>query len=402
MSYQGRYQNQKPQKNQSPQSPQPPKKSKSSKGGKIALIVLIVVIALLVAAIGAGVMYYNHMLGKITTVDAEPTGMDFDMLESMLPPAESTEETEAPTTVETTEETEPPKVYAPDDIVNIMLVGNSARPGEASRLADTSILVTINKYTKTVTMNSVLRDTLVQFPKFEGPDGKSHSGGKVKFTTVYHLGWKAGGEDVAWAMKVQNYCMEQNFGVKVDYNFEVDFDGFMELINDLGGVYVELTQAEADYLNDTMDNYLKAEEGGEWLDGYAGLAYVRMRHAKGDNDSDIKRTGRQRYFLQQLFEQIKTKDVATLNAAISKALPYITTNMSKEEINSLLLDLIPMLPELKIESGTIPVEVDGKKYYWGEMLDIYGDGVEHSVLRFDPNKNREVLMALSGDAASAE
>lgn len=393
MSYQGRYQSQKPPKNQKPQKPQ----SKKSKGGKIALIVLIVIIALLVTAIGAGVFYYNHLLDKITTVDADPTNFDFDVLESLLPPAESTEETEAPT-VETTEETEPPKVYAPDDIVNIMLVGNSARPGEASRLADTSILVTINKYTKTVTMNSVFRDTFVKFPTFDGPDGKSHSGGQVKFTMVYHLGWKAGGEDVAWAMKVQNYCMEQNFGVKVDYNFEVDFDGFMELINDLGGVYVELTQEEADYLNKDLNNYLEAEAGGEWLDGYAGLSYCRMRHAKGDNDSDIIRTGRQRYFLQQLFEQIKTKDVATLNAAISKVLPYIATNMPKEEINSLLLDLIPMLPELKLESGTIPV--DGS--YWGEMYDIYGRGLEESILRFDPKKNKEVLMALTGDAVSAE
>ncbi|MDO5400403.1 MAG: LCP family protein [Eubacteriales bacterium] len=393
MSYQGRYQNNKPQKSQKPQKPAKPRK----KGGVIALVVLIVIIALLATAIGAAVLYYNHMLDKITTVEADPTGMDFDVLESLLPPAQ-TEETEPTQTTEATEATEPEKVYAPDDIVNIMLVGNSARPGEASRLADTSILVTINKYTKTISLNSVFRDTLVQFPKFEGPDGKTHTGGKIKFTTVYHLGWKAGGEDVAWAMKVQNACMEQNFGVKVDYNFEVDFDGFMELINELGGVYVELTQAEADYLNEKMDNYLQAEAGGEWLDGYAGLTYVRMRHAKGDNDSDIIRTGRQRYFLEQLFDQVKSKDLATLNAAVSKVLPYITTNMPKEEINALMLDLIPMLPSLKIESGTIPVEGS----YWGDVIDIYGDGGSHSVLYFDAGQNKKVLMALTGDAGSAE
>lgn len=395
MSYKGRYQNQKPHKSQNPQPPQNHNKPRKSKGrgGKIVLVVLIVIIALLALAIGGGLMYYNHLLNQVNIVDADHTNVNYDVLNQL--PTVVTEETEATeaATVETTEETEPPKVYDPDDIVNIMLVGNSSRPGEDSRLADTSILVTINKYTKTITMNSIFRDTLVQFPKFEDPTGQIRTGGKIKFTMVYHLGYQFGGNDVAWAMKVMNMAMKENFGIEVDYNFEVDFDGFMTLINELGGVRVELTQAEADYLNETLDNYLEAEEGEEWLDGYAGLAYVRMRKAAGDSDSDIKRTSRQRYFLEQLFKRVKNQDLTTLNAAITKTLPYVTTNMTKEEINSLMLDLVPMLPSLKIESGTIPVEGT----YWGEMVDIYNRGVEESVLKFDAGQNKKILTALTGD-----
>lgn len=383
MSYQGRFQQ---------QNNHPPRKRKKSgnMGLRVTLIVVCVVLALILAGVGMVALYYNHALNQITRVDADPTNVNFDNVADLLPPPEDTvEETAQETTVETTvPETKP---MSAEDIINIMVVGNSSREGEDARMADTAILVSINKYTKTVTLSSVLRDSLVQGPTFKDANGRSRQFGKIKFTTCYNLGYKYGNEDVGWAMKVINMVMKDNFGVEVDYNFEVDFDGFMTLVDKIGGVTLELTQAEADYLNDKMDNYLEAEAGPEYLDGYAALTYARMRKAQGDSDSDIKRTSRQRYLIEEIIKTLMTKDLATINSIVMDVLPYVTTNMTNEQINKLLLDLVPMLPGLKIESGTCPVEGT----YWGDQVDIYKDGMYHSVLRFDAGQNKKLMGAIA-------
>ena len=51
------------------------------------------------------------------------------------------------------------------------------------------ILCTVNTYEKTVTLTSLLRDTLVQYPNYTDTNGKNHSGGKIKLTSIYHNGY---------------------------------------------------------------------------------------------------------------------------------------------------------------------------------------------------------------------
>ena len=96
-------------------------------------------------------------------------------------------------------------------------------------------------------------------------------------------------------MEMTNICLKDNFGIEVDYNVEVSFDSFIKMIDYIDGVDIDLTQAEADYLNkDTLYVKRTIEPGVQRLQGMEALSYARMRKAAGDSESDIKRTERQR------------------------------------------------------------------------------------------------------------
>lgn len=105
-----------------------------------------------------------------------------------------------------------------------------------------------------MTLTSLLRDTLVQYPNYTDTNGKKHSGGKIKLTSIYHNGYICT-NSTADAMGLMNQTLYSNFGIEVDYDVEIDFDAFIKAINLLGGINVELTAAEANYLNDFHDRY---------------------------------------------------------------------------------------------------------------------------------------------------
>lgn len=363
------------------------KKAKRPLGGKkIALIVLVVLLVLIVAAVIAGIVYYNVMLNKINVVDVPK-------IVYTTPTTEATENTEETATVETTEETTvattEPHVASSADYLNILVVGQAARDGEAERFADTMILCTINTYEKTLTMTSLLRDAFVKYPDYTDTNGKPHYGGRVKLTTMYHNGYITT-NSTADAMGLMNLTLFTNFGIEVDYDFEIDFEAFVKAVNLLGGIKIELTEAEADYLNKDGKVWQEVEPGVNRLDGDTALAYARMRKAEGDSDSDIKRTSRQRKFMEAVLTKLKGKSLSDLQALANEVLPMITTSMSKSEITEYMLTLLPMLPEMTIENGgNCPANT------WGDFVDIYHDGFQHSVLRFDETETKKTMRAIT-------
>ena len=374
----GRYERKKPQN--------------QSTGGwkKTVLIVVLVIVVLIAALVVAGVVYYNSMLNKMNQVQV-PT---ISRTEPTTEPVETTAATEATAaTVETTAATEP-HVASSADYINILLVGQAAREGEAERFADTMILCTVNKYEKTVTLTSLLRDTLVQYPNYTDTNGKKHSGGKIKLTSIYHNGYICT-NSTADAMGLMNQTLYSNFGIEVDYDVEIDFDAFIKAINLLGGINVELTAAEANYLNDFHDRYYyEVKEGKNWLDGSTALAYVRMRKAEGDGESDIKRTARQRQFMEALLAKVKKMSLSDVQNLANEVLPLVSVSMTNSQITDLLMKMLPMLSGLEIKSsGTCPVRARG--YSWGDMVDIYGDGQIHSVMLYDKDKNVAYMRAIT-------
>ena len=361
----GRYERKKPQN--------------QSTGGwkKTVLIVVLVIVVLIAALVFAGVVYYNSMLNKMNQVQ--------------VPTISRTEPATEP--VETTVATEP-HVASSADYINILLVGQAAREGEAERFADTMILCTVNTYEKTVTLTSLLRDTLVQYPNYTDTNGKKHSGGKIKLTSIYHNGYICT-NSTADAMGLMNQTLYSNFGIEVDYDVEIDFDAFIKAINLLGGINVELTAAEANYLNDFHDRYYyEMKEGKNWLDGSTALAYVRMRKAEGDGESDIKRTARQRQFMEALLAKVKKMSLSDVQNLANEVLPLVSVSMTNSQITDLLMKMLPMLSGLEIKSsGTCPVRAKG--YSWGDMVDIYGDGMTHSVMLYDKDKNVAYMRAIT-------
>ena len=129
------------------------------------------------------------------------------------------------------------------------------------------------------------------------------------------------------------------------------------------------------------------------------LSFARMRKAEGDNESDIKRTARQRRLVEALIAKLKTMSVSGLNRIANEIMPMITTSMSTSEITDLLVTMISILPDLKIETGgTCPVE----GMYWGDVVDIYGDGIPDSVLIFDEGSNKKAMRALTEGEGTLE
>ncbi len=369
MSYHGRFE-------QAKQPKQPGKK----KGLKIFLIVIAVILALLLILAGAAYLYLQSKLKKMNIIElpkdtyayTEPTD------EVTRPP-----ETGAAEITEATTEATVPKMTA-DDIVNILFVGQAARAGEEETMADSTMLVSINTYTKEITCMSILRDSFVKLPDYKG-----HQCGRAKFTVCYNLGYQWGG-GTAGGMEMTNICLKDNFGIEVDYNVEVSFDSFIKMIDYIDGVDIDLTQAEADYLNkDTLYVKRTIEPGVQRLQGMEALSYARMRKAAGDSESDIKRTERQRKVVEALLEKFRYRSIADLNKWIDILLPMVSTTMTPTDVTKLAARVLPIFSELKIKGATVPMEG------WGDMVDIYNDGQIHSVMRFDTAKEKKLIRAIT-------
>lgn len=369
MSYHGRFE-------QAKQPKQPGKK----KGLKIFLIVIAVILVLLLILAGAAYLYLQSKLKKMNIIElpkdtyayTEPTD------EVTRPP-----ETGAAEITEATTEATVPKMTA-DDIVNILFVGQAARAGEEETMADSTMLVSINTYTKEITCMSILRDSFVKLPDYKG-----HQCGRAKFTVCYNLGYQWGG-GTAGGMEMTNICLKDNFGIEVDYNVEVSFDSFIKMIDYIDGVDIDLTQAEADYLNkDTLYVKRTIEPGVQRLQGMEALSYARMRKAAGDSESDIKRTERQRKVVEALLEKFRYRSIADLNKWIDILLPMVSTTMTPTDVTKLAARVLPIFSELKIKGATVPMEG------WGDMVDIYNDGQIHSVMRFDTAKEKKLIRAIT-------
>lgn len=360
------------------------KKEKQPLGWKKTMLIIIAVLLVLIVAVAiAGVVYYNSMLNRINKVvvpEIEYTEATTEATEA--PTEEATEATTEATTVATE-----PHIASSEDYINFLVVGQAARNDETERFADTTILCTLNTYEKTLTMTSMLRDTLVQQPVKYG----THTLGGIKLTTVYHLGYQWAGNDVAGSMAVMNQTLYNNFGIEVDYNFEVDFDAFIKIVDLLDGVEIELTEAEANYLNDDdFWVYYDVEPGLQRLDGMCALSYARMRKAEGDGESDINRTARQRKLITAIIDKLKTRSLSDLQELANSVLPYITTSMTNAEITDMLLTVLPMIFDLEIKSGgTCPAN------YSGDVIDIYNDGNPDSILRFNEKETKEYMRAIT-------
>lgn len=224
------------------------------------------------------------------------------------------------------------------DVINVLLVGQDRRDGQSRMHSDSMILCTINKTTKTLTMTSFMRDMWVYIP--------DHYNERI------NVPYMVGGFDLL------NATLDYNFGVRGDYNVEVDFSGFATAIETIGGIEIELTAAEARYLNrrgnwDFEENeHWQLVEGVNLLNGSQAFAYSRIR----DIGDDFERTNRQRIVLTKLIDKAKTLPVAQLYELAKSIIPHLTTDMSNPQIIGLMLEVIPMLSDIKIVSQRIPMD----------------------------------------------
>ena len=292
------------------------KKNKPSKK-KITLIAVLVILLLIAAAIFGGV---NYFLGKINRETAEEVSVQEEIFETDVY-NENLEAVE-PENVEWDNSA----VYDDSDLVNILIAGQDGR-GETGRTrTDVMILLSFNPATNEVSMISFLRDMYVQIPGYA--DNRLNS--------AYLFG----------GFPLLRNTLKTNFDISVDGCFRIDFEGFEDVIDILGGVDVELTAAEAKIIGDG------AHEGVSHLDGDHALMYARIRRL----DSDFGRTERQRNILNAVFNKVKKTSVSELLKLVDTILPYLSTDMSNAQIAKLAVKYAPALASLKISTYSIPAD----------------------------------------------
>lgn len=314
---------------------------------KNALIILCCILALVLIVMIFATAYVHQLMGRLNYVDpeqestvspsqAETIWFDDPDVETIDP--DSTEEHVGiediipPTTPkdEENEEEEIPLEY-PDNVVNILLIGEDRRDYETSRQrSDVMMLLTFNITRNTVTMTSFMRDQYVQIPGYK-PN---------KLNASYAFG----------GMKLLNETLKKNYGVLVDGNVKVDFVGFQKVIDMLGGVEITLTEAEAEYMN-TNHGYTFTE-GDQRLTGSQALNYVRIRKL----DSDYKRAERQRKVINSLIKEFKGLSVTDMLSVMEDLLPLVSTNMSSDKLISYAKKLFPMLSSAQLNTLRIPVD----------------------------------------------
>lgn len=308
-------------------------KGSSPSAKRVFLTILSVFLAVVLVALIACTAYMERMLNLINRNPDDST-MSQEEYEQFMQDQLATEETGFtgetidPGDVDLNLNDKPVETQA--HIVNIMLIGQDRRPGEGRQRSDVMILCTINKTTKELTMTSFMRDLYVAIPGYRDN----------KMNATYSFG----------GMKLLDKCLESNFGVKVDGNIEVDFDGFTDVINLMGGVDITLSNSEANYMREQGHN---VQKGLNHLSGEAALDYTRNRSI---GNGDFTRTERQRKVLNALFEKCRGMSLLQLQKLMESALPMITTDMSNRELLDLLVDVVPLLGDMQVNTNRIPAD----------------------------------------------
>ena len=362
-------------------------KKRSRNKKRTGRVLLVFISILLVAAAIVSVLdRYAAYLSKSSLPENLQSSNTLETTAFVLP--DVSEETIQPDVTETTQAYTEEMTEPPEDILNFLVIGQAAREGDEYHTADTMILVTVNTFNRTLTLTSFLRDAYLQLPDFRDLSGRWSATGMQRLGTCYHTGYTIGGPEVA--MKMLNQCLYDNFGVEVDFTVEVDFEGVEQIVNYLGGIELYLTQEETDYLNgDDRFVCYDVQPGPTLLDGLAAISYVRMLHLEGENGGDVMRTYRQRVVLERLVDKIRYVDTAGLQRLIEDFLPYVTTDLTNDDITRCVTGIFPVLPELRIETMTCPLP----STYREESVLI--GGYPSAVLVFDETENRNRITALT-------
>ena len=367
--------------------------AKSNPRKHVWLKVLAVVLVVILSVGAAGVGFVYSKMNKIQKAQRSDNQLTDEVLANLLvedPTAAFMDESEPETTETTAPKETEPGYGKMGKVINILLIGQDSREGEESKNADTVILLTINEETKKITMTSFLRDSYLSLNGVEDIDGKPHYGA-TKLTLVYALGHQYGGD--LGAMYMMDRAIEKNFGPVVDHNIEVSMDAFDACINALGGVTVTLDEDEAKYMNNYFKGYAGRvyQVGENLVDGWAAEVYVRTRHAN-NGDNDFNRTDRQRAVVAQVLEKVKHMNLLEINRLVDDLLPLVLTDMSNSDMTNYILEILPLLPEMTLESLQCPNEDMDR---WGQLKDIFNNGQEQSILNFSSAKAKEILLPIT-------
>lgn len=230
-----------------------------------------------------------------------------------------------------------------DGMRNILLLGVDSRTGSISGRTDTMILLSVDIEGNVIKMTSFLRDTYVSIPGYKN--------NRLNAAYVY------GGFDLLAA------TFEENFGIRPDAYVAVNLSGLTRVIDELGGVYVDVNSKKIDRinaviywynkqvlnLNNLRDGYL-IKGGLQKLTGKQAEAWARYRYS----ESDMQRAERQRQLISIIFEEICKMSLSELVSFAMDNIDLVKTNLGISDIISLAPAVLAMR-DAEIRELQIPV-----------------------------------------------
>lgn len=219
----------------------------------------------------------------------------------------------------------------PSEWMNVLFLGSDERWLNESARTDSMMICSINTNTGEVKLTSIMRDLAVAY------DEIGEYNGTYRINAANYFG----GENLA--MRIVNEC----FGMNIQHYVRVNFYGFQQIAQLLGGVEMDITEAEMNEINYRIveqakaayvngidesalpNQYLKTFGANTHLDGRQTLAYARIRKLDG---GDYARSERQRKVLVALMNKLQGADAATLLNVATAALPHVKTNLTPDAI----------------------------------------------------------------------
>ncbi len=231
-----------------------------------------------------------------------------------------------------------------DGVINILLIGNDSRENGEDGRSDAMILFSVSSKTGTIHMTSLLRDMYVEIP--------GHDGNRLNAAYAY------GGAQLLMQ------TVEENLEIDVHRYVLVNFEAFANLVDAVGGVELELSKEELEYVNGYLVEYNQLTgkpEGTDYIDASVGgmvhlngpqaLAYSRNRYI----GTDFGRTERQRKVITEVLKKLPVALVTSPKQLVNGLMPSLTTNLTLNECFWLCLQAGKLLV-YDLHQGSIPLE----------------------------------------------
>jgi LCP family protein required for cell wall assembly len=231
----------------------------------------------------------------------------------------------------------------------VLLIGTDGRSLDERGRSDTMMLISINSATNKINVTSFMRDCYVEIPGY----------GWDKLNAAYSYG----------GAELLMDTIEHNFGVRIDDYISINFLSFASIVDSVGGIDVDISDAEATEINVILqaevneimgdgvtDDLLSGGGKNVHLVGKQALAYARIRHI---GNADFERTERQRRVVDLVMNKLKSFSPVMLKNLATNVLPDVSTNMKDGKLYLLSLRA-PML--LRYERVPLQIPVDGTYY----------------------------------------
>ena len=273
-------------------------------------------------------------------------------------------------TVENLDKDQIEKIKNSGKSCNILVMGvDVGTPGATNandpKRTDTLILAHYNAESKKINLVSIPRDTLIEIDNKNKKINAAHAIGGVTYTVD---------------------AVEKLLGIRIDYYGKIDYEGFRNIINAIGGLDMDITR-KMDYDDPTQDLSIHFEKGTNvHLDGKKAEEFFRWRQnsdGTGFADGDLGRIQNQHMFITKIMEKLKSPIIVLKIPSILSAIQNsVETNMDAKDI---------------LKYGYIFATIDKEKFSMdtvkGDLKTLHGQ----SFLVYDEDKNKDVVSKLYND-----